>query len=166
MINDAFEQFIRGSVIFWLIMLVSCLMWYLIGTAFFKQWQYRKELTASYSSLWAKLQKNKRANESSRGCLVNLFSQYMYSHQMMINTLAKILPLLGLLGTVNGMITTFQSMTAEVGSYLSFSVGIASALLTTLAGLVTSLSGVFFHHRLKQRAQKFTLTFSQQLSRV
>ncbi|WP_084419292.1 MotA/TolQ/ExbB proton channel family protein [Photobacterium sp. J15] len=165
-INEAFGHFIRTNVIFWLIMMVSCVMWYLIGTAFFTQNHHRKELLKTYSDVWLKLEQKQRANEGSRSCLVSMFSQQMFAHQMMINTLSKILPLLGLLGTVNGMIDTFQAMTAETGSFLAFSTGIASALLTTLAGLVTSLSGVFFHHRLSQRAHKFSLAFSQQLSRV
>lgn len=61
-----------------------------------------------------------------------------------IRTLAKLCPLLGLLGTVTGMIVIFDVM-AAMGSSSPRAVagGVARATLTTMAGMVGALSGIF-----------------------
>ncbi len=165
MLINIIDYFSQVSMIFWLIITLSCLMWGLIGIAYLTQRQDRQSLTERYLLLWAELQKKGLANDASHNCLTNLFTQHMHSYLNMINAMASVLPLLGLLGTVNGMIQAFQVMADNVAGQHFFSGGIASALLTTLAGLVTALSGVLFHHHLQQRAQQLSLTFSQSLTR-
>jgi biopolymer transport protein ExbB len=61
-----------------------------------------------------------------------------------VQSLTGVLPLLGLLGTVGGMIGAFDVL-ALFGSTNArgLSLGISQALLTTMAGLVTSLAGLF-----------------------
>ena len=92
--------------------------------------------------------------------------------QQEINTialLATIAPLLGLLGTVSGMITTF-SVIAEfgTGNAKGLAGGISEALLTTQAGLVISVPGLFMVTMLTRRAnglleeiQRFSLMISR-----
>ncbi len=71
-----------------------------------------------------------------------------------ISTLVQVLPLLGLLGTVTGMIQTFEVITVYGGSNRSgIAGGISEALLCTLGGLVTALSGLYFIVHLEQRAR-------------
>jgi biopolymer transport protein ExbB/TolQ len=68
--------------------------------------------------------------------------------------LASSLPLLGLLGTVLGMIETFDAMTAMRAADTSgFADGISTALVTTQAGLVASLPILVMHGYLKSRAR-------------
>ena len=64
------------------------------------------------------------------------------------------LPLLGLLGTVTGMIETFDVM-SEFGQHnvRGMAAGISQALFTTMAGLMTALSGYFFSVNLDIRAR-------------
>jgi biopolymer transport protein ExbB len=95
--------------------------------------------------------------------------------QQEINTiamLATIAPLLGLLGTVSGMITTF-SVIAEfgTGNAKGLAGGISEALLTTQAGLVISVPGLFMVTMLTRRAnglleeiQRFSLRISRAFS--
>lgn len=67
--------------------------------------------------------------------------------------LAGIAPLLGLLGTVSGMIETFQAITAfGNGSPKILSSGISQALLTTALGLVVSIPLVLIHCFLSSRS--------------
>jgi biopolymer transport protein ExbB len=69
--------------------------------------------------------------------------------------LAAISPLLGLLGTVTGMITTFKVITqVGTGDPTMMAGGISEALLTTQFGLVTAVPIMLVHHFLKSQVDK------------
>ncbi|WOT04595.1 MotA/TolQ/ExbB proton channel family protein [Shewanella youngdeokensis] len=80
-----------------------------------------------------------------------------------IALLAAMAPMLGLLGTVSGMIETFQSLT-EFGNSdpKLLSQGISKALITTQAGLLVALPLLLLHYPLKRRAQSLSLNMEQQ----
>jgi len=64
----------------------------------------------------------------------------------MIKVIAAISPLMGLLGTVTGMINTFQSMTLfGTGDPKLMAGGISQALVTTVLGIVVALPTLFLH---------------------
>lgn len=67
--------------------------------------------------------------------------------------LISALPLLGLLGTVNGLLTTFRTLSANaVGNAVDFvSTGIADALVTTQLGMITAVPGLVFYTYLRRR---------------
>ncbi len=72
-----------------------------------------------------------------------------------IRTLITVLPLMGLLGTVSGMIHTFEVITAFGGANRrGIAAGISEALVATLTGLVTALSGLYFSVYLEGRARR------------
>ena len=62
-------------------------------------------------------------------------------------------PLVGLLGTVSGMFTTFDGMSAasSTGPASVISKGVSEALITTQTGLVISVPAYFIHNALKVR---------------
>ena len=63
-----------------------------------------------------------------------------------LGTIAMISPLLGLLGTVWGLIVVFdQIMTTGLGQPSDLAGGIAQALITTAAGLTVAIPAVIFH---------------------
>lgn len=67
--------------------------------------------------------------------------------------LAGIAPLLGLLGTVGGMITTFDSILEfGTGNARALSSGISAALITTQSGLVVAVPGLLAGTTLMRRA--------------
>lgn len=70
--------------------------------------------------------------------------------------LAAIAPLLGLLGTVAGMIATFDVISEfGTGNARALASGISEALVTTQSGLVVAVPGLLLGGFLFQRAQKF-----------
>ncbi len=82
----------------------------------------------------------------------------------LIQVLAAILPLLGLLGTVIGMIKTFEVMTVfGSGNVRGMADGISQALVTTMAGLVTAIGGIFFANQLEQRVERETERLNEHL---
>ncbi len=63
----------------------------------------------------------------------------------MIQTFVALCPLLGLLGTVTGMIQVFEVMAISgSGNARSMAAGVSRATIPTMAGMVGALSGVFF----------------------
>jgi len=74
---------------------------------------------------------------------------------MFIKIIAVVAPLLGLLGTVTGMIQTFQAITLYgAGDPQTMAGGISQALVTTILGLVVAIPTVFLHWMASSRARR------------
>lgn len=87
--------------------------------------------------------------------LVNSESHALQSHLPMIGALGGLTPLLGLLGTVVGMVTAFDAL-AGTGARdaASLADGISQALLTTQAGLLMALPILILHGWLTSRVNQ------------
>ena len=59
-----------------------------------------------------------------------------------IQTCVQLCPLLGLLGTVTGMITVFDAMATQGGNARSMAAGVSMATIPTMSGMIASLSGL------------------------
>jgi len=71
----------------------------------------------------------------------------------LIKALIAICPLLGLLGTVTGMVTVFDVMTySGTGNARAMASGVSKATVPTMAGMVAALSGVYFGTWLEHKA--------------
>ncbi len=80
---------------------------------------------------------------------------YLDRYLLLIGTLAAIAPLFGLLGTVTGMITTFDVITLfGTGNAKAMAGGISEALVTTQSGLLVSIPGLFMATMLHRKAQR------------
>lgn len=74
--------------------------------------------------------------------------------QPLVKLLAAVAPLLGLLGTVTGMIVTFQAITVfGTGDPQMMAGGISQALVTTVLGLITAVPLLFAHTALAGRSR-------------
>ena len=80
-----------------------------------------------------------------------------------LGTIAAISPLLGLLGTVIGMIKVFAVITAQgVGEPRVLAGGISEALVTTAAGLTVAIPSLLFHRVLRGRVDELVLTMERE----
>ena len=80
-----------------------------------------------------------------------------------LGTIAAIAPLLGLLGTVIGMIKVFAVITAQgVGEPRVLAGGISEALVTTAAGLTVAIPSLLFHRILRRRVDELVVTMEQE----
>jgi biopolymer transport protein ExbB len=78
-----------------------------------------------------------------REALISRVSLHVEDYLPFIKTLVALCPLLGLLGTVTGMIEVFEVMAfSGTGNPRSMAAGVAKATLPTMAGMVAALSGV------------------------
>ena len=80
-----------------------------------------------------------------------------------IKLLAAVAPLLGLLGTVIGMIETFQSITLfGTGDPKLMAGGISQALVTTMLGLIAAVPLLFVHNILDSRSRSISQIYEEQ----
>ena len=85
----------------------------------------------------------------------------------MLGIIASISPLLGLLGTVVGMITVFANINLVDGSSNSdlLASGISEALITTAFGLLVAVPGLIFYKYFSARVNLHMLNMQNELSR-
>ncbi len=80
-----------------------------------------------------------------------------------LGTIASISPLLGLLGTVIGMIEVFSAIVgAGVGNPAQLAGGISQALITTAAGLSVAIPSLMFHRYLTGRVVMLTVGMEEE----
>jgi biopolymer transport protein ExbB len=97
--------------------------------------------------------KRKSLLKSVQGTLLSEYPK-LEEHLSLIGVLAQTAPLLGLLGTVSGMITTFNSITLHgTGDPQSLARGISEALITTQSGLIVAIPALLFHNHLLRKVE-------------
>lgn len=80
-----------------------------------------------------------------------------------LGTIAQITPLLGLLGTVIGMITVFTTITdVGVGDPNALAGGISTALITTAAGLSVAIPSLIFYRYFRGKIDALVVTMEQE----
>lgn len=80
-----------------------------------------------------------------------------------LGTIAAITPLMGLLGTVLGMITAFSKITqVGVGDPAAVAGGISQALFTTAAGISVAIVALIFHRYFKSRVDNYVVGMEQE----
>jgi len=83
----------------------------------------------------------------------------------MLGTIATISPLLGLLGTVVGMITAFTGLTDSSGANPDLlAAGISQALITTAFGLLIAVPGLVLHRYFEQKITYLLITLQKEVS--
>jgi len=83
-----------------------------------------------------------------------------------LGTIAAISPLLGLLGTVSGMIRSFTAITTEgVGNPTVLAGGISEALVTTAAGLIVAIPALIAYRYLRSRVNGLVIKIEKESMR-
>jgi biopolymer transport protein ExbB len=88
----------------------------------------------------------------------------MRKHFRVLSVVAAIAPLLGLLGTIFGMITAFQTVAASgeaLGKTELLAEGIYEAMITTAAGLIVAIPALVCYHWLSARVQRLVIDIDQ-----
>lgn len=103
-----------------------------------------------------------RSREVMKESIENIGRQVVHDLERYLNalgTIAAITPLLGLLGTVIGMIKVFAVITSQgVGDPGVLASGISEALLTTAAGLTVAIPALMFHRYFRGRIDGLVVT--------
>lgn len=84
-----------------------------------------------------------------------------------LGTIAAITPLLGLQGTVVGMIEMFNTLTAQgAGNPGALSGGISKALITTAAGLAVAIPSLMFYRYFRGRVDMLVVRMEQEATKM
>jgi biopolymer transport protein ExbB len=131
-------------------------MWVLIIERFIF---FRKEMPPLMKSIrnsWEVRQERRSWNAHQiREGMISKFSTAVNNSIPIIQTLVALCPLLGLLGTVTGMIKVFEVMAASgSGNVRAMAAGVSQATVPTMAGMVGALSGVLLVTLLTRRAAR------------
>jgi biopolymer transport protein ExbB len=144
-----------GGNVLWAIMFVLFLMWTFILERLWYFYKVHPVRKRSILSTW-----ESRSDTTSwyarriRQGLVSETSLALRQNVGLIKVLIAICPLLGLLGTVTGMIAVFDVMAYTGGSNArAMAGGVSMATVPTMAGMVAALSGVYFGTWLEHKAQ-------------
>ena len=131
--------------------------------------QKLKELRASSplgEILAAGLANSRHGREIMKECIEEAASRVIHDLERYLNalgTIAGIAPLLGLLGTVLGMIEIFSAfMGSGMANAPLLAGGIAKALITTAAGLMVGIPALFFHRFLQRRVDELVVGMEQE----
>jgi biopolymer transport protein ExbB len=107
-------------------------------------WEARADTTSWYA---------KRIREE----MISRTSIALKNNIPLIKALIAICPLLGLMGTVTGMVSVFDVMTySGSGNARAMAAGVSMATVPTMAGMVAALSGVYFGTWLEHKANTET----------
>ena len=145
-----------GGPVLYAIFAVTVVMWSLIVE---RLWYFSRVLPQEMHStqlIWSTGRRDGSWSASSvRRLILSEVGLNAERNLRLIQTLMQILPLLGLLGTVWGMVQVFETLTAfGTGNARLMASGVSQATIPTMAGLVAALSGLYFSVWLKQRAQR------------
>jgi biopolymer transport protein ExbB len=151
------ELFDRGGPVLYILFIVTLFIWFII---------FSKYLSTSYNNKnWIKnnfdiFSNGVNINSSN----IHLFEESFLIHIKRVSTqklkmldgLIGLCPMLGLLGTVYGMIEVFEVLAVlGTGNPRAMSTGVAKATIPTMAGMTIALSGLFFKFDLANRVERY-----------
>ena len=105
----------------------------------------------------------KESMEEAANGVVHDMERYLTA----LGTIASISPLLGLLGTVVGMIRIFTALVGSgIGDPNVFAAGISEALVTTAVGLGVAITALIFHRYLLRKVDDLVVTMERRSSHL
>lgn len=144
-----------GDVLF-AIGFLTLFMWMLIIERLVYLKVGHKRLVAKVQFMWEARDDHSSWNAHQiRTRLISQVSSQVERNIGLINTCVALCPLLGLLGTVTGMVAVFEVMAVSGSSSpRSMAGGVSKATIPTMAGMVAALSGVAMGTYLKRKASR------------
>lgn len=166
MLDWLFEFMQRGGVVLWGILFLCLLLWSLILERlwFFyisfprqtkhliSQWQTRSDRYTWFAQK-IRLQRISQQRQLAESSLA------------LIATLIAVCPLMGLLGTVTGMVKVFDVLAITgTGNARAMASGISQATIPTMAGLVVALTGLYFRNRFQRLTENGLQRLNERLT--
>ncbi len=147
-----------GGPVLRVIGVVTLFMWILIIERIIYMRTGHKRLVRNAHQLWdARTDYSSWNAHAIRARIISLVSSNSERNLALIKTCVALCPLLGLLGTVTGMIEVFEVMAiAGSGNPRSMASGVSKATVPTMAGMVAALSGMILSVQIERFANNET----------
>jgi biopolymer transport protein ExbB len=168
--DSAYEAVMRfmdmGGNVLWLIAILLFTMWTLIfERIYYFRTGWRQDSAAAISAWEARTERKSWAAHRIREKLVSQCRLAINQHLAVIKAMVALCPLLGLLGTVTGMIEVFNIMAVTGGGDAkSMAGGVSRATIPTMAGMVAALSGVFANTYISRVAERESALLADRLT--
>jgi len=145
-----------GGNVLWLIAALVFVMWVLIfERVWYLKFSWKAEVVGVLANWEGRSERKSWEAHQIRSMLISRSLMEINRYLPEIKTMVALCPLLGLLGTVTGMIEVFNIMAVTGGGDAkSMAGGVQMATIPTMAGMVAALSGVFANTYVTQIAQR------------
>jgi biopolymer transport protein ExbB len=154
-----------GGPFVFLIFLSGVIMWTLVIE---RIWFFRRILPGLAQSTFDTW--NARSDHLSwcarqiREAMISRLNNAMTQNLLVMRVLVPMAPLLGLIGTVSGMLEVFDSMALRGSADArTMATGVSHAMLCTMSGLAVSITGLFPVYYFTNRAKREAELFADQL---
>ena len=155
---DSLNGFLdRGGPVLFIIMAAAFVMWALILERFFYFRLSHKDVVENARSTNGTAVRITLLNmrTGSRDKIVSEVRQQAQANVILLKAVVALAPMLGLLGTVTGMVNVFDLMAITGSSDArAMSAGVSRATIPTMAGMVISISGLLFTMGLDQKVRR------------
>jgi biopolymer transport protein ExbB len=163
----ALENLVDGGGPFVFFIFISgVIMWTLVIERIWFFWRVLPVRTQEAVDKW-----NARTDHLSwcarqiRDAMISRLSSEMQSNLLVMRTLVPMAPLLGLIGTVSGMLEVFDSMALRGSADArTMATGVSHAMLCTMSGLAVSITGLYPVYRFTDLARRKSELVAEQLS--
>ncbi|WP_020158806.1 MotA/TolQ/ExbB proton channel family protein [Methylobacter marinus] len=156
---DAIQDFLNaGGPVLRVILLTSIALWTLVAEWFLFFNLTYPQRKADWVAQWERRRdKASRPALGIRECLISEARINMTRTLPIIKMLISLCPLLGLLGTVTGMIQVFDVMAVTgTSNTKAMASGVSHATIPTMAGMVIAIAGLYFNKLIEARVSRET----------
>ena len=154
-----------GGPVLYAVIGLTFVMWTLV---FERAWYFRFCLPGDVQAMreaWAARPERRSWHARQvRRALLSRLGLRIRRNLALIRTCVSLCPLLGLLGTVTGMVGVFHVLAVSGGDTRSIADGVSRATIPTMAGMVAAISGVFANIYLTRVAQRELLLAEDRLT--
>lgn len=160
------QEFLQmGGWVLLVIAAATLTMWTFIVERFAYYTMAHKQVKVRLKNEWeSRTDKNSWRAAAVRDELISQVKEKTSENVEIIKTMVALAPLLGLLGTVVGMIQVFDVMALSGNSNArGMAGGVFKATIPTMAGMLVALSGLYFSTTLPRKSQRETARFADDL---
>ncbi len=155
-----------GGEILMIVAVLTLFMWTLIIERLYYFWHRHPDHVKQALQFWnARKERTSWQAHRVRERVISMVAQQDNQHLRLIKACITLCPLLGLLGTVTGMVDVFETMAlSSSGNARLMAAGVSKATIPTMAGMVAALSGIAMSVWLHKYAYNERLLLAEQMT--
>lgn len=159
------EFLARGGPVLLVIMLATFVMWALIiERLFYFRLAHQAVADEALSEWRSRSDRKSKPAHWVKDKIVSEVRQKAQANVSFTKAMVALAPLLGLLGTVTGMVTVFDNMAITDGADAkALSRGVSQATIPTMAGMVASISGILFTSGMDRRVSRLVQSLEDKM---